>query len=107
MGKIKDNWQLALFTVVITIIGSGVWTYFQNRDKRMDQSATVEYVDTKHNEQKIYIDEQDNSITLRVDRIQAIQQTKADKDDVDKIYQKTEENNKLLIEILFKLNKME
>ena len=107
MGKIKDNWQLAVFTVCITILGSGIWTYFQNRDKSIDKAATVEYVDKRHDDQKTYIDEQDKAITNRLDRVQAIQATKVDQSEFDKVYQKTEENNRLLIEILMKLNKMD
>ena len=106
MGKIKDNWQLALFTVCITILGSGIWTYFQNRDSHIDKSATVEYVDIKHNEQKIYIDEQDRDIIQRLDRVQAVQQNKADKTEVDKVYEMSVENNKLLIEVLMRLNEL-
>jgi len=113
MGKIKDNWQLAVFTLLITIVGSGIWTYFQNRDSKINQGATVEYVDKRHEDQKIYIDECDNAITLRLDRVQAIQQTKADKDDVDKIFEMSKanneqliENNRLLIDIALKIKEI-
>ena len=106
MGKIKDNWQLAVFTVVITILGSGVWTYFQNRDKSIDGAATIEYVDKQHEDQKIYIDEQDKHIWTEMNRIENVQQTKVDQNEFDKLYNLVIENNKLSIEILKEINQM-
>lgn len=88
MGKIRDNWQLAVFTVVITILGSGVWTYFQNRDKSIHDSASIEYVDKKTGETKIYIDIQDTDLKNQINKIEHNMDLKADKYHVESIEKK-------------------
>lgn len=110
MDWIKKNiWQtllVAAITVLFSTFGSLYVYQASTSANKVDKAASIEYVDQKHNEQKIYIDEQDNAIIQRMDRIQAVQLTKADQSYVDKLYQKTEENNRLLIEILMKVKEL-
>jgi hypothetical protein len=110
MEWLKNNFKQAVLitflTVFLSTIGSIIVFTFSNKETRLQGAASVEYVDKKDVDLKLYIDTKDDNITLRMDRIQAIQNTKADKDDFDKVYQKCEENNKLLIEVLMKINTM-
>jgi competence CoiA-like predicted nuclease len=110
MDWIKKNlWQtllVAAITVLFSTLGS-VFVYHYSTDAtKVDKAASIDLVELKHSEQKIYIDEKDNAIIQRMDRIQAVQLTKADQSYVDKLYQKTEENNRLLIEILMKVKEL-
>ena len=88
MGKIKDNWQLAVFTVVITLIGSGLFTYCQNQHKLTGGAASIDYVEKRHNEQKVYADEQDKAIWQSVHKVENTLELKADKYHVESIEKK-------------------
>jgi hypothetical protein len=117
MGKIKDNWAWVLFITFLTACLSlgGQWV-FRGCDKQatvIEKSVAADYVDKKNEALQTYVDNQDNAIrstisegcnitTARMDRIQLQLNTKADKDDFDKLWQLTNENNRLLIELAAK-----
>lgn len=110
MDWIKKNlWQtilVALITVSLSTVGSLYVYRVTTQNQKYENAASTEYVDSNINDLKGYVNVQDNAIIKRLDRIQSVQQTKADKDYVDKLYQKTEENNRLLIEILLQIKEL-
>ena len=111
MEWFKNNFKqavlIALLTVFLSTIGSLIVFSFTAKETKLDKAASIDYVNEKDHEQMIYINNQDQVITERLNRVQAIQQTKVDQSEFDKVYMKTEENNRLLIEILMKINKLD
>lgn len=108
MGKIKENWQLAVFITVLSVILSGFGAVVSNRiadrDNKVNTSATTEYVDKKHLDMKGYIDTQDDEIKRRVatnegyiHAIEGKMEGKADKTDIHRIDQKLDKIYELLI----------
>jgi hypothetical protein len=100
MDFFKTNFKAALFLTVLTVILSLGANFVFRSCSMQSEAASRDYVDTQDDGVLNYVDKQDGIITERVDRVQRGLNDKADKDDFDKLYLKTEENNKLLIDIL-------
>lgn len=111
MEWIKNNFKqavlIALLTVFLSTIGSIFVFTFSQKEAKLDGAASIEYVEKSVGDLKIYTDTQDNALTQRMNRIQDVQNTKVDQNDFDKLYLKTEENNRLLIEILMQIKNLE
>lgn len=105
MGKIKENWQVILFTAFMTMLFSGLLTIWVNRESKVSSAASTEYVDKKHGEQKIYIDEKFIPIEGRVHDLEERQLMKADKGDIAEIKKTLGEQNKMLFDILKEVKK--
>lgn len=107
MDWIKNNFKqailIALLTVVLSTVGSIIVYSVTNHEDRLQRAAPIEYVDKKCEDTRIYIDKQDGLLNERLGRVQESLNTKADQSDYDKLYQKTEENNRILIDIALKM----
>jgi len=106
MDWFKQNFKGALIITLITVLlslGSNfVFRSCTSQADTVSKSASINYVDDKCMQTKQYIDFQDGAIIQRMDRIQLDVGKKADKDDFDKLWQLTSENNRLLIELAAK-----
>lgn len=96
MGKIKENWQIIVFTAFITMIFSVMLTFWTNRESKLSGAASEEYVEKTNNDLKTYIDVQDGEIKGRVKVLEDRQIFKADKADIDKLDHKIEEQTRLI-----------
>jgi hypothetical protein len=96
----KQTLLIGLIMAVLSVVGTVVANRISARDTTVSKSASVDYVDTKCTDTRTYIDKQDNLLNERIGRVQESLKDKADQSDYDKLYQKTEENNKLLFEVL-------
>ena len=45
MEKIKESWQVIVFTMLITLIGSTFLSYATIRNSKVDNAASIDYVD--------------------------------------------------------------
>lgn len=52
MNKFTENWQVIIFTVLITLIGNIVFSQWQINKNRVENAASTNYVDSKDNEIK-------------------------------------------------------
>jgi hypothetical protein len=107
----KKTWQIAVIITFANLLLSGVIAFtvnaFSARETALQGAASKDYVDQQDGSTLDYVDVQDGAITNRMDRIQLQVNTKADKDDFDKVYLKCEENNKLLFEVLKAVKKLD
>ena len=105
MDWFKQNFKGALIITVVTVLLSLGANFLFRSCTMQAESASRQYVDDKDKSVMDYADKQDKAMTERVDRVQYDLGNKTDKDDFDKLYLKTEENNKLLIDILREVKK--
>lgn len=110
----KKTWKLIWTGIVIlNIFVSGLVTFtvnaFSSREATLQGAAPIPYVDKSVNDAKCtfnqrltdertYTDSQDNKATERMNRIQQGMETKADKDDYDKVWNLLMENNRKIDE---------
>ena len=92
MDWIKKNiWQtllVAFITVVFSTLGS-IYVYQHSKtDMKIDSAASIEYVDRKTGETKIYIDIQDTDLRNKIIRLEDGMDKKADKYHVESIEKK-------------------
>ena len=87
MEKLKENWQVIIFTMLITLVGSMLLSWATMRGSKIENAASVEYVDKG-----------DAKLEAKID-------TKADKDDLNAVIEdvrytreKTDDIYKILIE---------
>jgi len=77
MGKLKENWQLAVFitllSVVMSTLGAMVVQRTGVKDGKIDNAAPMEYVNQKQVEMKGYVDTQDEAIRRDVTTMRAHQ----------------------------------
>ena len=78
MGKIKDNWQIVVFTMILTIIGNIAFSSFTSSKNDIKNAASKDYVDM--NDDKII-----RNMNKADDNLQTQINKKADKDDVQKV----------------------
>lgn len=74
----KENWQLIVFTMFITIIGNMIFSSYTSDRKAINNGATKHYVDLRDSLIIKSLTKSDNNIINKLDN-------KADKDDVDKV----------------------
>jgi len=107
----KKTWQVAMIITLCNLLLSGMIAFAVNalstREQALQGAASTEYVDKQDNATRTYIDSQDNIISNRVGRVEVNMETKADKDDFDRLYLKTEDNNKLLIQVLKEIKRID
>lgn len=65
MGKIKENWQIVVFTMLITLAGSLFISWIADRSTHIEDAATTEYVDTKDCELKEQIEQKADKKDVR------------------------------------------
>jgi flagellar basal body-associated protein FliL len=79
MGKLKENWQLALFITVLSVVMSTMGAMVVQRtgvkDSKIDDAAPMEYVNQKQVEMKGYVDTQDDVIRRDLQQIKAHNET--------------------------------
>lgn len=108
MGKIKENWQLAVFITILSVVLSGMSAIIVNNvNKRSDKMETVasqKYVDDNNFEIKGYIDTQDGELKSRVQKneehlsiVEDKLDLKADKTEFQRVDQKLDKIYELLI----------
>jgi hypothetical protein len=63
MGKIKDNWQIVVFTMIFTIIGNMIVSGFTSDKTDLKNKADKEYVDKADINLQNQIDKGDENMT--------------------------------------------
>lgn len=74
----KENWQLVVFTMFITIVGNMIFSSYSSDRRAISSGASKHYVDSRDSLILKSLTNADNSILNKLDY-------KADKDDVDKV----------------------
>jgi hypothetical protein len=73
MGKLRENWQLALFITILSVLMSTIGAYMVQRggvrDGKIDSAASVQLVNDKQTEMKGYVDTQDNALKKEIDDV--------------------------------------
>jgi len=107
----KKTWQTVLLITIINLLLSGVVAFtvnaFSAREETLQGAASTEYVNKLDADQKCYIDQQDQVLQEGHEELHGEIRLKADQSEVDKLYNKTEENNRLLFEILKIVKKLD
>ena len=78
MEKVKENWQLVVFTMFITIIGNMTLSSYVSDKSNINNAASKHYVDSKDSLMFKTLINADQKIINKLEY-------KADKDDVDKV----------------------
>ena len=91
MGKIKDNWQIVVFTMFITILGNMLFSSFIRHDDNVRNAASIEYVDKQDTELRAVDLKLELELETKADNITVIEikeelAKKADSEIVNMIY---------------------
>lgn len=109
MDWLKTNFRQGLIlAVIVALMSLGSSFMFRGwtaKDDKINGAASVELVEKKQTEMKCYVNEQDQVLQKQITHIDGEVQLKTDKEDFEKLYQETKDNNKLLIEILREVRK--